>query len=224
MRTWLEERLAALRSQGKTKAGLAAALGLPGPRVHEMIRGERRIQAAEIAPMARYLQMDEATILRLEGGDLEAEIRPAPEIVIPSVQAMPKDVEVRGVAVGGKDGDFAFNGSVVDRVRRPPGIADLRGVAAIYVMGDSMVPWRQPGDLVYFTDVRPARPGDHVIVELKPGRDGEAGTALLKKLVGRAGSKLRLAQYNPPDERIEVNLGTVRTVFRVIEWSELLGV
>ena len=44
-------------------------------------------------------------------------------VTIPPVSQLPRDVEVLGVAAGGEDGVFAFNGNVVDYVLRPPGIA-----------------------------------------------------------------------------------------------------
>lgn len=136
----------------------------------------------------------------------------------------PLDVEVRGTAVGGQGGEFIFNGDVVDRVRRPPGIANLKSVAAIYVVGTSMTPWRAEGSLAYFTDIRPARPGDHVIVELHPTKKFENGVALLKRYVGRSGNRIRLAQYEPKDDNIFVDAAKVKHLYRVFEWEELLGV
>lgn len=231
MNKWIDDRLDAL---GKTKIGLAQALNLRRPAtINDMVAGKRAIRPDEIKPMADYLEMSEAEVYeRVSGSPGGVMARDIPANAIPADAApplpdrmhMPKDVEVRGIAVGGKDGEFMFNGGIIDRVRRPPGISNLKHVAAIYVSGDSMVPWRSPGDLVYFSDLRPAKLGDHVIVEMHPRSDGEAGKALLKKLVGRTGSKLRLEQYNPPDDRIEVDAAKVKTIFRVIDWSELLGV
>src|SRR5690606_31610516 len=96
-------------------------------------------------------------------------------------------------------GDFELNGDVVDFARRPPGIGQLRDVFALYVVGESMTPWRQPGDLVYCTRSRHPRPGDYVVVELK-AEEGEAQAALLKRLVGLRGQRLVLEQYHPREE------------------------
>ncbi|MBI3453286.1 MAG: helix-turn-helix transcriptional regulator [Rhodospirillales bacterium] len=87
-----------------------------------------------------------------------------------------------------------------------------------------MTPWRKPGDLVYLHPSRPARPGDHVVVEMKSKREGEPGRAYLKLLVAKGPTKLRLAQYNPPDDRIEIDLAKVKAIYRVIDWPELLGI
>jgi transcriptional regulator with XRE-family HTH domain len=50
---WIEDRLAEL---GKTKAGLAKALGVPAPRVSELLRGRRNLMASDVLPMAEYLE------------------------------------------------------------------------------------------------------------------------------------------------------------------------
>jgi repressor LexA len=50
---WLKDRLKEVR---KTQMGLAQALGLPRSRVSEMISGERKIGAGEVATIAAYLE------------------------------------------------------------------------------------------------------------------------------------------------------------------------
>lgn len=125
--------------------------------------------------------------------------------------------------MGGDDGDFHLNGSTIDYARRGPGIIGRRGVFAIYCLGSSMEPWRKKGELVYLDSVRPARPGDHVVVECH-GTDHEPGPAYLKLLVAETATKLRLKQYNPLDDRIEIPRSRVKRVYRVIEWSEVMGI
>ncbi len=126
--------------------------------------------------------------------------------------------------MGGDIGDFRFNGDTIDWARRPPGIAHLSQAWCIYVQNDSMAMWRSPGELVYAHPTRPAKIGDHVIVEMMGSDDGTPGDALLKKLVRRTATKLVLAQYNPPRDDIEIDIRSVKQVWRVFEWSELLGV
>lgn len=57
---WIADRLKEL---GKSKAGLADALGLPRPRITEIMKGDRVIKAAEILPLARYLELDPGYVL-----------------------------------------------------------------------------------------------------------------------------------------------------------------
>lgn len=49
---WIE---CGLRRPGKSRAGLAAALGLPTPRVTEILGGRRRVQLEELPRIAEYL-------------------------------------------------------------------------------------------------------------------------------------------------------------------------
>ena len=148
---------------------------------------------------------------------------PAPPPEIPGPASFPRDVPVRGIAVGGAEGHFEFNGEVVDYARRPPGISAARNVFAIYIRGDSMAPRFEEGELVFVHPDRPPVPGCDVLVELH-GDDGEPGPCLVKRLVRRGGSELILAQFNPPRDDIALPLAQVRNIFRILTPGELLGV
>jgi phage repressor protein C with HTH and peptisase S24 domain len=95
-------------------------------------------------------------------------------------------------------------------------------VFAIFAQGESMRPWREKGQPVYLDPARPARPGDYVVVECH-GRDHEAGPALLKLLRSETAHKVRLEQFNPPNDRIEIPRSRIKRIYRVIDWPELLG-
>jgi phage repressor protein C with HTH and peptisase S24 domain len=129
-------------------------------------------------------------------------------------------MEVRGVAVGGDDTFFYF-GDVIDQVRRPPGIRNAKNVAALNVAGESMVPRFEPGELIYIQE-RLAAPGDDVVVELYPEKEGDPAKSFLKKLVRKTGLRLYCKQHNPPAE-IEFDMGEVKTIWRVLTLRDLLG-
>lgn len=138
-----------------------------------------------------------------------------------AIQGLARDIPVYGIAVGGEDGDFQFNGSEADRVTRPPGLANARDIFALYVVNDSMYPaWRE-GALFYVNPNRPPVIGDDVVVEMKPQVEGEAGAAFLKRLKARRGNTIIVEQFNPPKE-IEFDRDAVR-LYRVIPWEEALG-
>ncbi len=153
--------------------------------------------------------------------------RPAevgPEVLpVPPPAGLPRDIEVHGVALGGDDGDFSFNGTVIDYVRRPPGLAGARGAFAIYVVGDSMSPRFDDGDLIFVHAGRPASPGDDVVVELH-GEDGTAGACYVKRLLRRSGSRVVLRQFNPPRDDIFIPARHVKAIYRILTPAELLGV
>jgi len=151
----------------------------------------------------------------------------ARDAVLPPYRSeMPKDVPVYGTVVGG-DGnnlvDFELNGAVVDYVRRPPRLAARADVFAAYVQGDSMIHWREPGQLVYVESAKPPRVMDYVLVELRPPVGEGTRPAMIKRLLAVTPTKLRLRQYNPPRD-FEVDRRTVLRFYRVLDWDELLGV
>lgn len=136
---------------------------------------------------------------------------------------MPRDVPVLGVTVGGDGGaDFSMNGEAIDYVRRPTRIIGRKDIFALYVQNDSMSPWRESGQLVYVEAARPPQIGDYVVVELSITREADGRPALLKRLAGMSGTKVRLQQFNPP-KVFEIERRKVHRLFRVMDWTELLG-
>lgn len=133
----------------------------------------------------------------------------------------PRDVELLGVAVGGDDADFTFNGEVIDYLRRPPGIATLQGVFANQVIGISMIPRFEPGEVIYCGGKQPVI-GDYVVIELFPEGEERNGKCFIKKLKRRTASEIVVEQFNPPKE-MTFNPYAIKRMSRVIPWAELLG-
>jgi phage repressor protein C with HTH and peptisase S24 domain len=126
-----------------------------------------------------------------------------------------------GASVGGDDGDFTFNGQVIGYVRRPPGIATLNDVFAVHVIGDSMEPRFEPGDMIYCSTRTPV-PGDDIVIEMFPAEGETVGKAFIKRLVRRTKSEIVCRQYNPARELV-FSPYEVKSVFRVIPLRELVG-
>lgn len=144
-------------------------------------------------------------------------------VTVPATASLSRDVEVRGVAVGGNESCFEFNGEVVDRVRRPPGIAGASNVFAIYVVGQSMSPRFEEGEIVFVHPGRPATSGCDVIVELH-GYNGDPGQCYIKRLVKKTPTRTVLQQFNPARDDIAFDNDNIRAMYRILTASELLGV
>lgn len=161
-----------------------------------------------------------AEVLELAG--IKSEPFVIPLEPAPQTGAWPMDVPILGTTVGGAEADFEINrGETIGHVRRPPWLT--RKIFSLYVQGNSMARWREPGTLVYLDPARPPKAGDRVVVELLPEDEGGGHPAFLKELVAQTPTKLRLRQYNP-EGTIELPLSKVVHVYRVIEWDELLAV
>lgn len=176
----------------------------------------------KIDPLSPSKEEDVSSLVRpssAEGGQQSQ--GPAPP---PDPEKMPRDVPVRGVSKGGAEGDFIMdiNGDApIDLVRRTPRIRNRKDVFALIVQGESMSPWREAGQLVYVED-RPINRGDYVVIELRPQHPGDPFPALLKRYVRTGGGKVILEQFKPA-RTIEIDQKRVRHIYRVMDWSELLG-
>ena len=242
---WLARRLKEL---GKTGQGLANALGINKSRVSEIIGGRRGVKADEIITISNYLEMSEREVIALlsgttvtavtPGGFSESPgpaLEPAPRATrypgafvpdlkdLPPASTMPVDVPVYGTAVGGVDADFEMNGEVIDRVRRPAGLTNARNAFALYVVGTSMSPRYDEGDLIFVHPGRPPVTGSDVVVELYAKDEFGRPKALLKTYRGKTPTMLVLAQLNPAQD-IQIPLEEVKQVLRVLRTNELLGI
>ena len=147
----------------------------------------------------------------------------SPEIAdIPHVASLPLDVPVYGTVVGGVDADFEMNGDVIDRVRRPAGLANAKNAFALYVVGSSMTPRYDEGDLIFVHPGRPPVAGCDVVVELHAHDERGRNKALLKTYRGKTPNLLLLSQFNPASD-FDIPLDMVKQVLRVLRTNELLG-
>lgn len=139
-----------------------------------------------------------------------------------NIQQWPRDVPILGVGSCGEDGMFELNGQVADYVRRPPLLMGVRDAYALWVMGNSMFPWRKNGGVVYVHPHRPISIEDFVVVQLRNGSPGASKEAYIKQLVRRTARDLRLRQFNP-NEDLTIPMSQVSTIHRVLDWDELVG-
>ena len=146
---------------------------------------------------------------------------PQPVARFPVADKSSQRVPVRGTAAGAISGAFQLETDIVDYAPRPPGIADAKNVYALYIRGTSMEPCYWDGQRIYVHPDRPARIGDHVIVQCQDGEHLPV-VAYCKKLVRRTEEWLHLAQYNP-ECTIKVKATTVMAVHLVLPWDEVIG-
>jgi phage repressor protein C with HTH and peptisase S24 domain len=206
-----------------TNAELARRAGIESSALHKVISGKRALSRRFSERLAPALEVPVEELFAPVGRP----ISPAGSMASaaqPDTASTAQDVPVFGSAQAGSEGSFHLNmlGGPIDWTRRPPGLAGIAGVFAIRVEGDSMIPWRQPGELVFIHHNRPAVPGCHVIAEIWSPEPGQPPRAFLKRLVRRTGTRVELEQYNPP-AIMEFEAERVGRLHRVIEWPEALG-
>lgn len=215
----LSERAACLKAELKVDA------------IRNIRRG-RAPRAETLTALARALDLPPTALLDGPATPAPAPMPPAPDlddgfepaiIDLPAPAAMPLNVPVYGVCEGGSDGAFEMNGSVIDFVRRPPGILHAKNVYAVYVVGTSMEPRFEPGDLLYVSPNKPAQPGCDVVIQMVGETEDSPRRCYVKRLVRRSPSAVRVRQYNP-DKEYELNGREVLAIHRVLTAAELLGI
>jgi len=225
LRQWREAR-------GLTLEQVGSAIGSDKTQISKLEKGDRKLSVQWLERLATFYGVDPGELLKTPGErtvlakladthGLESNVEAGP--AMGSITSLPLDVPVYGTAVGGNHGDFSLNGQVVDYVRRPPGVLRNRSVFCVFLRGDSMEPRLDNGELIYVNPSRPAKPGDDVLVELKPLTGGEPGPAYIKRLESQTPTKLVLKQFNPP-AKIEIPLAKVLRISPLMRNKELMGV
>lgn len=152
-----------------------------------------------------------------EAQDLMRERQPNAIIQPPTVmKSTGKLLPVLGEAVGGDDGRYIFNGSILDYVACPPSLENVLGAYAVYIDGESMSPRYKPGETVWVHPSKPPRRGDDVIVQIHPRTDdGSPPWGYVKEFVGWQGSRLVLHQHNP-NQNLDFERGEVVSVHPIV--------
>jgi len=130
----------------------------------------------------------------------------------PSARTFVKDFPLFAAAEGGHEGAIVLDAAPIDWIERPPGTVGADAFA-ISVVGESMEPRIQYGDVVYVDRATP-RPGNLAVFVSENEETGERH-ALIKELLRPTRSHWLVRQLNP-EKQFELDRVTWRTVFRVI--------
>lgn len=224
-----------LKATGLSKRAASLKAGLGPDIIRDILRGQSKSPSVDtIKKLSEVLGTTAAYLMSENTGQVTDKINlDHPQDLTeplqrstqkpPVLQSMARDVLVRGTVVAGDDGDFRFNGDVVDRVRRPIGISPDADVFGLWVQGDSMSPRYNRGDLVFINTTRPAEIGCDVVVELHPEASEQAGACFLKGLVKVTASKLVLVEYGPKRREFEIERRRVKQLWRVYTNNDLYG-
>jgi SOS-response transcriptional repressor LexA len=104
------------------------------------------------------------------------------------------ELPVYASAEGG-GGAIVITNEPIDFVRRPEPLLSVRDGYGCYVIGDSMSPAYEQGDLLLVHPGRPVRPGDDCVFVRDQGDGGLQ--ALVKRLLRISPERWRVRQFNP---------------------------
>ena len=189
---WLNHRMLAV--SGK-KAELAAKLGIHPSAVTRIFAGKRQIKSQEVPVVAEFLGV--GTDQRIQNFvKSENEANPA-TTVVPEERRNTRDLPVYGAAEGG-NGGMVVTPEAIDWIVRPGAVANSKDAYAVYIVGDSMEPRIEHGEIVVVHPNRPVRQRDDIIL-VKHEPDG-SWLALCKRLIRWNKTEWTVFQYNPQKE------------------------
>lgn len=201
--------------------------------MHRMKNGSRIRQAREAlgwsqAELAEKAGTNQQTIDRIESGKtqhsratpavlralgLETDQSNTPDIKLEPARLVPgeqlvgeRDLPVYSSAEGG-GGALILSTDPIEWVKRPAPLVNVRGGYGIYIVGESMVPRFNPGEIALVHPHLPFRAGVDVVLYHGDVHDHHA---IVKHLRGASGSVWRLRQWNPADgesQDFELNRG-----------------
>lgn len=105
-----------------------------------------------------------------------------------------RDFPIYAAAMGG-DGHSIITFDAIDWVKRPAILENVKDAYGVYIVGDSMDPAFEPGDMALIhPHLPPARDTDVVLFHVPPVDEAEC---IIKRLVGFNDADWKLKQYNP---------------------------
>ena len=207
MRKEMGQRLkdARIRAGFTSAAAAAEAMKIPQStyRAHENGQNEFNIEDAQ--RYAAFFKESDVYLLTgkqaLINGDLSTpKIMDSPNAVLRgNVRNEGQSIPVFGRAVGGVDGEFEMNGSLMGHIPAPPHIANVKKAYAVSISGDSMSPRFEDGEICFVDPDRRVKKGDYVIVQVQLEENGPL-LAFVKRFCRRNVEELVLEQLNPVKE------------------------
>lgn len=139
----------------------------------------------------------EVTELQVAGGRTPTGF--APEIVPGRGLVGDRNFPVYAAARGSREGHQIVTFDAIDYVKRPATLENVKDAYGLYIVGDSMFPAFEPGDMaLVHPHLPPARDKNVVLYHVPPLGMAEA-EAMVKRLLRFDDRDWHLRQFNPPD-------------------------
>lgn len=197
------ERLQYARKRaGLKQTEVGRAMGVTAQAVSQWEHGEAVPEQERLGPLADLLGVDLVWLLTGRGtppdGPIPPDGSPTPDggrvRPIPDVFGE-RDFKLFASAEGGS-GEMVVSTDPIDLVPRPWYMREVRDGFAVLVIGESMIPAFEPGDMAVVNPRLPVMRGKDVIL-ICDEQQGEF-RASIKRLEGWDAKQWHLRQFNPP--------------------------
>ena len=183
-----------MRDAGYNPRSLSLAAGLGMTAVRDILDG--RIASPRYQTLEALARLLGVSVAWLANGEAEAQAQSSAQ----GPAANTRDFPVYGAAQGGPSGAMAMSSDPIQHIARPDPLMTVKtgGGYGIYVIGESMSPAYEQGDIaLVHRGLPPRRNSDVILIRREP--DGTPH-ALIKHLLGWTDEAWRVRQYNPPSD------------------------
>jgi len=178
---------AAREAKGLSQTDLARAIGIKQQSLQSIERGE--------TARSKFLPEIVTELgIRPEEVGLPKEVPAEGWVPPPQIQTVGRDFPIYASAEGGP-GEIIRSVEPVDWYPRPAPVAHVRDAYGLFVVGESMAPEFEPGDIALVNPILPPLPGKPCIFYAE--LHGEA-RATIKRFQRASGSVWHVYQHNPP--------------------------
>jgi phage repressor protein C with HTH and peptisase S24 domain len=192
----LSQRLNRLmRQAGYNPRSLSVAAALGPTAVRDILDG--RVVSPRYATMQALAAVLGVGVDHLAGGEAAPASGETPAVKA-SVEPAVRDLPVYGAAQGGSGGAMLVSSDPIQWLGRPDPLQTVRSGYGVYVVGESMIPAYEQGDIaLVHPSLPPRRNSDVILTRHDP--DGSLHV-LVKRLIGWTEDAWRVRQYNPERE------------------------
>jgi phage repressor protein C with HTH and peptisase S24 domain len=185
--------ISAREAKGLSQPGLAKLAGCSQQLIGALETGATK-STKFLPKIAHALEVDPG-ILDTDWAGISLPPEPPPEIIAESALLMPgRDFPIYASVEGGP-GEIIRSTDPVDWHPRPAQVAHVKNAYGLFVVGESMAPEFDPGDIALVNPILPAMAGKPCIFYAE--RDGEA-RATIKRYQRATAEKWHVYQHNPP--------------------------
>lgn len=197
----LKDRLKQARASAKlTQADVARKFDVSPQAVSQWERGEAVPEQDKLLPLAQLYGIDTAWLLGEVDSASARNESAAGQVKTESYRPPPELLGVRDLkvfaAVEAGPGTMVVSTEPIELVPRPWYLREVKDGFAVLIVGDSMEPAYEPGDIAIVNPRLPPMRGKDVI--LVSGEHTGEFTASIKRLIGWTAAHWQLRQFNPP--------------------------
>ncbi|QKC72030.1 XRE family transcriptional regulator [Mesorhizobium loti] len=196
-----ERILRRLEATGKSMRSASLEVGSDAL-IRNIMTGKSKSPRAEnLEGIAKALGTTAIWLLTGEGPESSGEDSRTPgfqPLIIPGRELVgDRNFPVYAAARGGNEGHQIITFEAIEYVKRPAFLENVKAAYGVYVVGESMLPAFEPGDMaLVHPHLPPARDRNVVLYHVPPVAEAEA---MIKRLVRFDDRDWHLRQHNPPE-------------------------